>query len=62
MRMNMLHRIVNGKSRRYRTSGAVDIKTDIFVGILGLQKKQLCNNQIGGCIGYLTVDKDNTVF
>ena len=46
IRLDVLHRVVDGKPRRHDTARTVDVEVDVLVRILGLEKEQLCHNDI----------------
>ena len=56
-----LHGVVDGKSRRDRTAGAVDVKLDVLLGVLGLQEQQLRHDQIGDVVVDRGAEQDDPV-
>src|SRR5262245_55247825 len=55
------HRVVDREPRRNRAAGAVDVDRDLAIGVLGLQKQQLRNDDISKGLVDLGAEK-NYVF
>ena len=62
IRLDEAHRVVNRQPRRHRAAGAVNVKMHVLVGILGLQKQELRDNQVRHVILNRTDDKDHSLF
>ena len=58
---DVIHCIVNSHTCAYASSGAVNIKIYILVGILSLKKEKLGNNQGCSCVVYLITKKNDSV-
>ena len=56
-----LHRVVNGQPGCHDAAGTIDVNVDVFLGILHLQKQQLCNNQICDVIVDRRPDKNDPI-
>ena len=59
--LDVLHGVVNGHASRDGAAGAVDIKRDIGVGVIHLQKQQLRHDDIGYLIGDFIRQKDDAI-
>ena len=59
---NVIHRIIDRHTGRYRTTRAVDVKVDVLIRILGLQEKKLCNNKACCHVIYFLPEENDTVF
>ncbi len=62
VRLDRLHRVVHGETRRYHATGRVDIHLDVAVGVLFFQKQQLCDYEISDMVIHRLADKDDAVF
>src|SRR5690606_8684217 len=58
VRLDELHGVINGHARVYRSARRIDVQRDVFVGILGFEKEQLGDHQVGRLIGYRPYEKD----
>ena len=58
----VLHRIVNCHTIADGTTRAVDVKADILVWILRLQKQQLCHDQVCCYIIHFLAQENNSLF
>ena len=59
---DVLHSVVNSHTGSDGTTGAVDIKVDIFIGVLALQIKELGHDERGsGVVDLLTQHDDPVV-
>ena len=60
--LDILHGVINGHARRDAAAGAVDIKLNVLVGILGFQIQKLGNYQTGsGVVDFLRQENDAVV-
>src|SRR5690242_18823050 len=57
---NVLHGVVNCEPRRHDSARRVDINSDFFFGILGLEKKQLRGDQTRSVILDRSGNEDNS--
>ena len=62
LRLHVLHRIVYRKPARHRPARAVDVKVDVLVRVLTLEKQHLRNDQIRHAIVDWAPDEDDPVF
>ena len=60
--LDILHRVVDCHASRHTAAGGVDIELDVLVGVLGLEKQQLRNDQARGRVVDLFAEEDDTVF
>ena len=51
VRLNEIHGIKHRHAGRYRSSGRVDVKENVFIGIFAFQKQHLRHNQIRRMVG-----------
>ncbi len=56
--LDELHGVVDRESRRHHAARRIDVERDVLVGILGLQKQQLRDDQVGGYLVHRT-DQEN---
>ena len=59
--LDILHRVIDRHTGRYRTARAVDIKLNILAGIFRFQEKQLRYNQTRGHIIHFFSQKDDAI-
>ena len=58
----ILHGVINRHAVGHGTAGAVDIKLDVLIGVLGLEVEQLRHDKAGGRVGIdLLAEHDDTV-
>src|SRR5207253_9671797 len=62
VRLDVLHRVVDRQARGDRAAGRVDVKRDVFLGILGFEEQKLGNDQIRNGIVNGLAEEDDVVF
>ena len=61
LRLDELHRVVDGSHRRVRAAGRVDVDLDIAVRIHRLKAQQLGHDVVGRCIIDLDAEEDDAL-
>ena len=61
LRLDELHRVVDGRHGRVRAAGRVDVDLDVAVGVEGLQREQLGHDVVGAGIVDLHAEEDDAL-
>ncbi len=56
-----LHGVINGKAGRNRTTRRIDVHVDVFIRVLTLEEKHLCNRKVADLVGDRRSDEDDAV-
>ena len=59
---DVLHGVVDGETCRHDAAGAVDIKMDVFVGILRFKEEELRDDDVRNVVVDRPADENDTVF
>ena len=59
--LNEVHSVVNCKPCRNRSSGAIDVKADVSIGIFGFEIQKLCYNKRCCNVIYFVSEEDDSL-
>src|SRR5438445_1964562 len=59
VRLDVLHRVVDGHARISRSAWRVDVELDVLVRVLGLEEQKLGGDQVGGLVLHLGAEEDD---
>jgi hypothetical protein len=62
VRFDVLHCVVDGQSCRDGAAGTVDVQLNVFLVVIGSEKKQLRHDRIGDCVINRGAEENNPVF